>query len=124
MNNRNSLEGQINEAVERCKGRKCEGCPFNGVSACCVTILLHIQHTTATFEKDGHHLRCSNCGEYFCSKDYEGNVFPQKYCPNCGAKMELLKKQEPHLLTEDDFVNADHYGYIPAWTEERNGDQF
>ena len=43
---------------------------------------------TAIFEKDGHHLRCSNCDEYFCSKDCEGNVFPQKYCPNCGAKME------------------------------------
>lgn len=38
--------------------------------------------------------------------------------------VELLKEQESHLLIEDDFVNADHYGYIPAWTEERNGDQF
>lgn len=93
MNNK-SLEEQVKEAVECCKSRKCEGCPFNGVSACCVTVLLHIQHATATFEKDGHHLRCSNCGEYVCSKDCEGNMFPQKYCPNCGAKIELLKEQE------------------------------
>lgn len=38
--------------------------------------------------------------------------------------LSLLKAQEPRLLTEADFVNADHYGYIPAWAEEKNGDQF
>lgn len=42
----------------------------------------------------------------------------------CRDALEVLKEQEAHLITEDDFVNADHYGYIPAWTEERNGDQF
>ena len=38
--------------------------------------------------------------------------------------LDLLKKQEPHLLTMEDFVRADHYGYLAAWTEERNGSQF
>ena len=87
MNNRNILERQVKEAVERCKDRKCEGCPFNGVSACCVTVLLHIQHTTTTFEKDGHHLRCLNCGEYWCDSDREENPFTMNFCPNCGARI-------------------------------------
>lgn len=51
----------------------------------------------------------------------------------CGAELletdvdditDLLREQEPHLLTIEDFVRADHYGYLAAWTEEKNGDQF
>ena len=33
--------------------------------------------------------------------------------------LALLKAQEPRLVTEDDFVNADKYGWLPAWCEER-----
>lgn len=29
----------------------------------------------------------------------------------------LLKAQEPRLITEADFENADEYGFIPAWYE-------
>lgn len=29
----------------------------------------------------------------------------------------LLKAQEPRLVTEADFKNADEYGFIPAWYE-------
>ena len=42
------LEEQVKEAVERCKGRKCEGCPFNGVPTRCVAVL---QHTLKKQEK-------------------------------------------------------------------------
>ena len=36
---------------------------------------------------DGHHRRCPECGEYFCTKDAEGNEIPSSFCPNCGADM-------------------------------------
>lgn len=32
----------------------------------------------------------------------------------------LLKAQEPRLITEADFENADEYGFIPVWCEETN----
>ncbi len=31
--------------------------------------------------------------------------------------MRLLTAQEPRLITEADFENADEYGFIPAWYE-------
>ena len=36
----------------------------------------------------------------------------------------LLKAQEPRLVTESDFDGADEYGYIPVWTEEKDGDMY
>lgn len=33
----------------------------------------------------------------------------------------MLKAQEPRLVIETDFENADDYNYIPAWCEERIG---
>ena len=36
----------------------------------------------------------------------------------------LLKAQEPRLVTELDFNGADKDGYIPAWTEEKDGDMY
>lgn len=30
---------------------------------------------------------------------------------------DLLKAQEPRLITKDDFANADGWGNIPAWIE-------
>ena len=35
-----------------------------------------------------------------------------------------LKAQEPRLVTESDFNGADEYGYIPVWTEEKDGDMY
>ena len=40
------------------------------------------------WEQDGHHIRCSECGTYFCRLDREGNSFPINYCPCCGARMD------------------------------------
>lgn len=34
--------------------------------------------------------------------------------------LALLKVQEPRLVTEADFKNADDYGYLPVWVEERD----
>ncbi len=36
----------------------------------------------------------------------------------------LLKAQEPRLVTESDFDGADEYGYLPVWTEEKDGDMY
>ena len=46
------------------------------------------------WEQDGHHIRCSECGTYFCITDREGDSFPINYCPCCGAKMD--KKEQKH----------------------------
>lgn len=32
----------------------------------------------------------------------------------------LLKAQEPRLITEADFDNADSYGFLPAWVEDKD----
>ena len=34
----------------------------------------------------------------------------------------LLKDQEPRLVTEADFENADAYGYLPVWVEYKDGE--
>ena len=35
-------------------------------------------------------LRCSVCGEEYCFEEYDEDLPPHyRYCPNCGAKMDL-----------------------------------
>lgn len=55
------------------------------------------------------------------------------YVTDCGMKdfnqllgdtLALLKAHEPRLVTESDFDGADEYGYIPVWTEEKDGDMY
>ena len=38
--------------------------------------------------------------------------------------MILLKMQKSRLVIESDFNGADEYGYIPVWTEEKDGDMY
>ena len=38
--------------------------------------------------RDGHHIRCDQCGMYMCDTDREGDRIPTEFCPSCGAKME------------------------------------
>ena len=38
--------------------------------------------------RDGHHIRCNQCGIYMCDTDREGDKIPNNFCPNCGMKME------------------------------------
>ena len=39
------------------------------------------------WERDGHHIKCDQCGEWMCDRDREGWDIPKNYCPNCGADM-------------------------------------
>ena len=41
------------------------------------------------FLRDGHHIRCMHCGEYWCDSDREGNPFPMNFCPHCGKAAKL-----------------------------------
>ena len=43
------------------------------------------------WERDGHHIKCDQCGEWMCDRDREGWNFPKNFCPNCGAKMEVTE---------------------------------
>ena len=38
--------------------------------------------------RDGHHIRCDQCGIYMCDTDREGDRIPTEFCPSFGAKME------------------------------------
>ena len=35
--------------------------------------------------------------------------------------LALLKSQEPRLVSEADFENADAYGYLPVWVAYKDG---
>ena len=47
-----------------------------------------LKEQETTLEKDGNHIRCLNCGEYWCENDREGNLFPMNFCPNCGRRVK------------------------------------
>ena len=38
--------------------------------------------------RDGHHIRCDQCGMYMCDTDREGDRIPTEFCSSCGAKMD------------------------------------
>ena len=48
-----------------------------------------LKEQKTTFEKDGHHIRCTSCGNYWCDTDNEGDLFPHNYCPHCGKAGEV-----------------------------------
>jgi hypothetical protein len=48
-----------------------------------------LKEQETTFEKDGHHIRCTSCGNYWCDTDSEGDLFPHNYCPHCGRKVKV-----------------------------------
>ena len=35
--------------------------------------------------RDGHHIRCDQCGIYMCDTDREGDKISNIFCPNCGS---------------------------------------
>ena len=47
-------------------------------------------------------------------------VMTRKDCEVVMAAAELLEAQEPRIVTEADFENADEAGFIPAWCEEKD----
>lgn len=63
-----------------------------------------------------------HCIQYdHCGDECHTCVYYEE-CATNGATLirdafDLLKAQEPRLVTEADFENADEYGFIPAWYE-------
>lgn len=43
---------------------------------------------TGKWIRDGHHIRCDQCGMYMCDTDREGDRIPTEFCSSCGAKMD------------------------------------
>ena len=54
----------------------------------CFEVLSLLKEQETTFEKDGHHIRCTSCGNYWCDTDSEGDLFPHNYCPHCGKSVK------------------------------------
>ena len=62
------------------------------ISVCdAIKQLPSIQPKRGKWIRDGHHIRCDQCGMYMCDTDREGDRIPTEFCPNCGAKMEVSK---------------------------------
>ena len=70
-------------------------CPDDGTLTCrlieneVINKLPSAQPMRGKWERDGHHIKCDQCGEWMCDRDREGWDIPKNYCPNCGAKMEV-----------------------------------
>ena len=59
--------------------------------------------------------RCPECPYYPC---YDQDTTSEKLLSDA---LELLKAQEPHLVTKEDFQDADEWGYLPVWCETVEG---
>lgn len=65
-------------------------------------------------------LECCSSGNMCkekCPYDELGCEWTDCVRPLAKDALSLLKAQEPRLLKEDDFVEADDWGSIPAWYE-------
>lgn len=82
------------ECCSRLTDDYCETCPYNEIlyGECHKLLkkgaleLLKEQETI--FLRDGHHVRCMHCGEYWCDSDREGDPFPMNFCPHCGKAVK------------------------------------
>ena len=85
---------KVIKGIEICLELGCQGekCPYFPANDCVLNIMRDtlelLKEQETTLEKDGHHIRCLNCGEYWCDNDREGNPFPMNFCPNCGKKVK------------------------------------
>ena len=70
------------------KDEHCIDCPKNYPNEECEHYIEVQAIKHGRWEIDGHHRRCSECSVYFCIQDREGDLIPNKFCPNCGAFME------------------------------------
>ena len=96
---------KVIKALEQCREGKpsCDGCPYDIKSAKCLFLLhsdalelLKEQQKTGKWEEKVDYIGdtyydCSACGESWTT--IEGTPWQNgmNYCPNCGAKMELVK---------------------------------
>lgn len=46
-----------------------------------------IQPKRGKWIRDGHHIRCDQCGIYMCDTDREGDRIPTEFCSSCGSDM-------------------------------------
>ena len=53
-----------------------------------VELLAVLKEQETIFLRDGHHIRCTHCGEYWCDSDREGNPFLINFCPHCGRSVK------------------------------------
>lgn len=66
-----------------------------------------------------HYDTCKDC-PYFSEELAEDYQEFEYFCNRSQIEadaLELLKSQEPRLITKDDFRRADAWGTIPAWIE-------
>lgn len=45
-----------------------------------------LKERETVLERNGHHIHCQKCGEYWCDTDRELDPFPMNFCPSCGRK--------------------------------------
>jgi len=68
---------------------------------------------------------CQECDGYTCRNlcpYHDRNESENQATCTCRLAhdaLALLKAQEPRLVTEADFKNADPYGYLPVWVEDK-----
>lgn len=63
---------------------------------------LYYDRPSGEWIRDGHHIRCKECGTYFCDTDREGDPYPQNFCPHCGARMFAKDTNVPNKKGADD----------------------
>lgn len=44
-----------------------------------------VELKTGKWIRDGHHIKCDQCGMHMCDTDREGDKIPNNFCPNCGS---------------------------------------
>ena len=52
-----------------------------------------VQPMRGKWERDGHHIKCDQCGMYMCDTDREGDRIPTEFCPHCGADMREVNNE-------------------------------
>ena len=67
-----------------------------------------------------------NCISDECDCVNKCQYFKQNDCLNSLMRdaAQLLKAQEPRLVVKEDFENADKYGYLPVYVENKDGDMY
>lgn len=91
MINREKIIKGLNYCIHT-DGVECPNCPYWQDDDCVESLhtdaLALLKEQETIFLKNGHHVRCMHCGEYWCYTDREGNSFPINCCPYCGRPVK------------------------------------
>ena len=83
-----------------------EGCQeLRGVYGRCeelINALPSVTQKSGKWLEHSYARKCSACGSVTCWTDDEGTPIPDKYCPNCGAKMENVEKSLIDIKAESE----------------------